>query len=52
MQRFLGTALFFQRFLPNNSEISAPFHDMTTAKFDWNPLTWTIVYNSFFLQFK
>jgi RNase H-like domain found in reverse transcriptase len=52
MQRFLGTALFFQRFLPNYSEITAPFHDMTTAKFDWNPLTWTIDYNSLFLQFK
>ena len=52
MQRFLGTALFFQRFLPNYSELTAPFHDMTTTKFDWNPLTWTIDYNSLFLQFK
>ena len=25
---------------------------MTTAKFDWNPLTWTIDYNTLFLQFK
>ena len=25
---------------------------MTTTKFDWNPLTWTIDYNSLFLQFK
>jgi hypothetical protein len=52
MQRFLGTALFFQRFLPNYSELTAPFHDMTTTKFDWNPLTWTIDYNSLFIQFK
>jgi hypothetical protein len=52
MQRFLGAALFFQRFLPNYSEITAPFHDMTTTKFNWNPLTWTIDYNALFLQFK
>ena len=52
MQRFLGAALFFQRFLPNYSEITAPFHDMTTAKFNWNPLIWTIDYNALFLQFK
>ena len=52
MQWFLGTALFFQRYLPNYSELTAPFHDMTTAKFEWNPLSWTIDYNTLFLQFK
>ena len=52
MQRFLGTALFFQRFLPNYSELTASFHDMTKIDFNWNPLCWTIDYNSLFNEFK
>ena len=52
MQRFLGTALFFQRFLPNYSELTASFHDMTKIDFNWYPLCWTTDYNSLFSDLK
>ena len=52
MQRFLGAALFFQRFLPHYSDLTTPFNNMTKSTFDWNPITWTLDYNSLFQKFK
>jgi hypothetical protein len=36
MQRFLRAALFFQKFLPLYSELTAPLYEMATVNFDWN----------------
>ena len=52
MQSFLGTALFFNSFIPEYSELTAPLHDMTKADFDWNKSTWTLDYESIFQTFK
>jgi RNase H-like domain found in reverse transcriptase len=52
MQRFLGAALFFQKFMPNYSELTAPLYEMTTTAFDWNSSLWSKNYESFFQAFK
>lgn len=52
MQRFLGTANFFNSFIPKYSEMTAPLTDMTHDKFDWNPQTWTKDYVGAFERFK
>ena len=52
MQSFLGAALFFHNHVPDYSEWSAKLYEMTHAKFDWNPTTWTYDYQAHFERFK
>jgi hypothetical protein len=52
MQSFLGAALFFHNHVPDYSEWSAKLYEMTHAKFDWNPTTWTFDYKAHFERFK
>jgi len=52
MQSFLGAALFFHNHVPDYSEWSAKLYEMTHAKFDWNPTTWTYDYKAHFERFK
>ena len=52
MQRFLGCALFFQKFMPNYSTLTARLNDMTEKSFDWKQSSWTHDYESYFVNFK
>jgi len=52
MQSFLGAALFFHQHIPDYSEWSACLYEMTHAKFNWDPGTWTKDYKSHFENFK
>ena len=52
MQRFLGTALFFNEFVPNFSEETRHLYDMVKEKFDWDRSTWLVDYEAEFERVK
>jgi hypothetical protein len=52
MRRFLGCSLFFRKFVPYFSEMTAPLHDMVKKDFNWNVNTWKVDYTSHFERFK
>jgi hypothetical protein len=52
MQRFLGAALFFNRFVPCYSEITAVLNEMVHNAFNWNESSWTKPYRKLFEAFK
>jgi len=52
MMRFLGCALFFNKFMPNYAELTAQLHDMTRKNFIWNSSAWEVDYEGYFVKFK
>ena len=53
MQSFLGSALFFNSFVPHFSSLAAPLHDMVHKSFDWTDRsTWKLDYERIFERFK
>lgn len=52
MQRFLGAALFFKRFVPNYSDVSAILHKMTHKDFSWDQRQWKQDYLQAFEHMK
>ena len=52
MQSFLGTALFFQPFVPHYASLVAPLHDMTHQTFDWREDRWATDYKRVFQTVK
>lgn len=52
MQRFLGCAIFFTKFMPNFSILTAHLHDMTRKDFSWDRSSWTRDYQGIFEAFK
>lgn len=53
MRQFLGTANFFQPFVPGYAMMAAPLSDMTKANFPWSkPDTWQMDYRKCFDDFK
>lgn len=51
-QSFLGSCIFFQKFVPNYAELSAPLNSMTHKNFNWDESTWTIDYRKSFEDLK
>lgn len=53
MRSFLGSANFFNSFMHNYSQLTAPLTDMTKKGFNWNDrTTWTQDYENVFNIFK
>lgn len=52
MQRFLGTALFFNEFVPNYSEETRHLYDMIKDGFIWDKTTWLVDYEVEFHKVK
>ena len=52
MQRFLGSALFFNNFLLRYSELTTNLNDMTKDTFAWNSTDWKIDYVNKFNVFE
>ena len=52
MQRFLGAALFFKRYVANYSDVAAKLHKMTHKDFNWDRRTWTEDYEGEFEKMK
>ncbi len=52
MQRFLGTTIFFQSFMPNFSILTADLHDMVRSDFNWQQRPFAKDYATIFDRFK
>ena len=52
MQRFLGTVLFFNEFVPNYAEATKHLYDMIKVGFSWDTSTWSIDYKAEFEKVK
>ena len=52
VQRFLGSCIFFSKFIPKFVDLSAPLIDMTKKDFNWTPTTWKIDYKAAFEKMK
>jgi len=53
MRQFLGTANFFQPFVPGYATMAAPLSDMTKNTFPWSkPDSWQVNYRQCFEDFK
>jgi hypothetical protein len=47
MRSFLGTGVFFQKFVPNYAALAAPLFDTTKKDFDWNLIDNQCYHNAF-----
>ena len=52
LQRFLGTTLFFNEFVPNYSETTRHLYDMLKDNFSWDQSTWIVDYEAEFNKVK
>lgn len=52
IKRFLGTATWYRRFVPNFSTIAAPLNQLTSTRKGFPPFKWTIEADSAFKSLK
>ena len=52
MRRFLGCSVFFLKFMPLYSDLTAPLSEMIKTNFNWDPSSWLVDYEKAFTDFK